>query len=46
MQPLSNDPNIKLEYHGSSLYLNIPFMRNLYNLECLTALQNDLDQHL
>jgi hypothetical protein len=35
-QPLSSDPKIKLEYHGSCLYLDIPFMRNLHKLESLT----------
>jgi hypothetical protein len=44
-QPLSSDPKIKLEYQGSSLYLNIPFMRNLHNLESLTALHNDHNQN-
>jgi hypothetical protein len=45
-QPLSSDPKINLEYHSSSLYLNIPFVRYLLNLESLTALHNDLNQHL
>jgi hypothetical protein len=34
-RPLSSDPNIKLEYHDSSLYLKIPFVRNLHRLESL-----------
>jgi hypothetical protein len=35
-QPLSSDPEIKLEYHRSSLYLLIMFVRNLHKLESLT----------
>jgi hypothetical protein len=35
-QPLSGDPKIKLEYHSSSLYLEIQFVRNLHKLESLT----------
>jgi hypothetical protein len=35
-QPLSSDPKIKLEYHSSSLYHNIPFVRNLHKLESIT----------
>jgi hypothetical protein len=43
-QPLTSDPKIKLEYHSSSLYLNISFVRNLYNLESLKALHNGHNQ--
>jgi hypothetical protein len=35
-QPLLGDPKIKLEYHSSSLYLEIPFVRNIHKLESLT----------
>jgi hypothetical protein len=38
-QPLSSDLKIKLECHDSSLYHVFLFMRNLQNLESLTALQ-------
>jgi hypothetical protein len=44
-QHISSDPKIKLEYHSSSLYLNILFVRNPHNLESLTALHNDHDQN-
>jgi hypothetical protein len=38
-QPLSTNPKIKLECHGSSIYQVFPFVRNLHNLESLIALQ-------
>jgi hypothetical protein len=34
-QPLSSDPKIKLEYHNSSLYIEILFVRNFHKLESL-----------
>jgi hypothetical protein len=45
-QLLSSDPKINFRYHSSSFYLNVPFVRNLHNLESLIILHNDLDQHL
>jgi hypothetical protein len=44
-QPLPSDPKIKLEYHGSFLYHNIPFVRNLHKLESLTPYTNDHNQN-
>jgi hypothetical protein len=44
-QPLSSDPNIKLEYHSSSLYHNISFVRNLHKLQSLTPYASDHNQN-
>jgi hypothetical protein len=41
---LSSDPKIKLEYHASSLYHQIPFMRNVHQLESLTPYTNNHNQ--
>jgi hypothetical protein len=35
-QPLSSDPEIKLEYHSCLPYTMFPFVRNLHKLESLT----------
>jgi hypothetical protein len=35
-QPLSRDPEIKLEYHSCLPYTMFPFVRNLHKLESLT----------
>jgi hypothetical protein len=44
-QPLSSDPEIKLSTTVLP-YISVPFVRNLHNLESLTALQNDHNQNL
>jgi hypothetical protein len=45
-QPFSSDPKIKLECHCFFLISIFPLVRNLHNLESLTALDNDHNDNL
>jgi hypothetical protein len=44
-QPLSSDPNIKLECHICLPYNSIPFVRNLHMLESLMPYTSDHNQN-